>query len=543
MLKWIVVIAVYIFMHYYIYKKFSPTFSNSFRWNILFKIFMIFASILYVTIQLLHFAFAITMHHIYIVYPVIYSGFLWIMALPTLCALCFLETGLAMIFPSLTSWWLRGIPMVFAFRLFFLAKGFPYGNEIPAYYEISDRSIVITIYLLTAVLLYRIIANTLNLSEKKKGILIIIFSTGPLLAFFGIEIAVISLIFGFYAVIFARLSAGLKLSKKMKTTILALFCMGIIISLPQMLWLGNILVNSALYYIGGCWYGVIILAFTLFLLESGVAFIFPSHSRQRVIIVLIFLALISGYGIINGFRVPRVKEVTIPIKKLPVNAQNFIIVLWSDTHLGDLVSPDWFRDTVVLTNNLKPDLVLITGDMIDSGFEKKYIESLKQIKTKFGIFAVTGNHEYYFNMLNTFLKIAKETGIRVLRNEFITLPNGIQIAGINDIIAPKFNDMKPSVSETVKNRDPQKPLILLSHRAKFFGEAVQNDIDLQLSGHYHIGQIPPLDLFIYLTLKYPYGLYREGNSYIYTTCGTGLWSIPMRILSRAEITKIILKKE
>lgn len=543
MVKWIIIIAVYLFMHYYIYKKVSSAFSNSTRWNVSLKVFMVFAGMIYPTIQLLHFVFSVTMQQMYIVYPFIYSGFLWIMALPTLCALCFLETGLSLIFPTLTSWWLRGIPIVFAFRVFFLIKGFPYGKEIPAYYEILDRTILIAIYFLVAVLLFKIIAGTLNLPGKKRGILLIIFSTGPLLAFFGIEIAVMSLIFGFYAVVFARVSAGLKLSKKMKTLVLIILGMGIIISLPQMLWWGNILAIPSLYCIGGCWYGIIIIAFTLFLLESGIALIFPNHPRRRIIIVFAFLTIISGYGIINGFKTPIVKEVIIPLKKLPANAQNFIIVLWSDIHLGDLVSPNWFRDTVLLTNKLKPDLVLITGDMIDNGFEKTYIETLKQINTKFGIFAVTGNHEYYFNKLNKFLEIAEEAGIRVLRNNLVTLANGIQIAGINDAIAPEFNDLKPSIPETVKNSNPQKLLIMLSHRAKFFQEAVRNGIDLQLSGHYHIGQLPPLDLVIYLTLKYPYGLYREKNSYIYTSCGTGLWAIPMRIFSHSEITKIILKKE
>ncbi|MDQ1353824.1 MAG: Metallophos protein [Acidobacteriota bacterium] len=543
MLKWVLVIAIYVFMHYYCYKKISTGFGLSSRWNTIVKIFLVFAGSLYLTTQFIHFVFSVPMHHLDIVYPLIYCGFLWILALPTLCAMCFLATGLTLASPTMTRWWLRGIPVVFAFRIFLLSKGFHYGKQIPAYHEISRFPILLAIYLLAAALLYKIITGTLKLPDKKKGGLIIIFSLGPVLAFFGLGVTALSLLFGFYAVVFARVSAGLELTKKNKRIILAILFIGIIISLPQMLWWGNGLGIRSLYYIGGAWYGFIIMAITLFLLESGVAFIFPSHPRRRVIIVLALLFVISGYGLYNGLKVPIVKEIVIPIKKLPADTPDFTIVQWSDIHLGDLVSQDWFRETVTKTNSLKPDLLVITGDIIDNGFQKKDIEPLKQLKTKFGILAVTGNHEYYFNRLNIFLETAAKVGIRVLRNELVTLPNGIQIAGINDPTAEEYGDKPPSVAEALKNSDPQNLIILLSHKAHYFKEAAQQGIDLQLSGHNHVGQLPILDLFIYLTIKYPYGLYREGDAYIYTSCGTGFWAIPMRIFTRGEITKITLKTD
>lgn len=543
MLKLTVIIAALIFMHYYSYKKISTGFALSSRWNLFFKLFLVFAGSLYLTTQFIHFVFSVPMHQINIVYPLVYGGFLWILTIPTLCALCFLETGLSMAFPFMTRWWLRGIPVIFALRVFLLSRAFSYGRDIPAYHEMTRGPILFTIYLSVVVLLYKIITRALQLPDKKKGGLIIVFSLGPVLTFLGVEIIALSLLFGFYAVVFARVSSGLELSGKTKRIIIAVMCVGVIISLPQMLWWGNGLGIRLLYIIGGAWYGFIVMAITLFLLESGFAFIFPSRPRRRTLIVLTLLFLVSGYGIYNGLRVPQVKEIVIPIKKLPADAPDFTIVQWTDIHLGDLVSQDWFRKTVTKTNNLKPDLVVITGDIIDNGFEKKDIEALKQLKTKFGILAVTGNHEYYFNRLNIFLKTAEEQGIRVLRNECVSLTNGIQIAGINDPTAEEFGDAEPSVKEALKNSDPQKPVILLSHRANYFKEAVRQGVDLQLSGHNHVGQLPILDLFIYLTLNYPYGLYREGDAYIYTSCGTGLWAIPMRIFTRGEITGITLKKD
>jgi predicted MPP superfamily phosphohydrolase len=538
-----VIIAALIFMHYYSYKKISTGFGFSAPWNIVFKLFLAFIGSIYFLSQVSHFVFSIPMHRLDSVYPLIYTGFLWILAIPTLCAMCFLATGLTLAFPHKTRWLLSGIPIIFAFRLFLLSRGFSYGREIPAYHEISRMAITMAAYLVVAALLYKIISVTLKLSGKKKGDLIIIFSLGPVLAFFGFGAAVMSLLFGFYAVVFARISTGLELTKKSKRIIIAIMCIGVIISLPQMLWWGNGLGIQPLYYIGGAWYGFIVMAITLFLLESGIAFIFPSHPRRRVIIVLVLLFVVSGYGLYNGLKTPIVKEIAIPIKKLPADTPEFTIVQWSDIHLGDLVSQDWFREVVTVTNNLKPDLVVITGDIIDNGFKKEFIQPLNQLKTKFGIFAVTGNHEYYFQRFNIFLETAAEAGIRVLRNECVTLANGIQIAGINDPTAEEYGDAKPSVKEALKNCDPQKPIILLSHKANYFKDAVQQGVDLQLSGHNHVGQLPILDLFIYLTLNYPYGLYREGDSFIYTSCGTGLWAIPMRIFTHSEIIRITLKKE
>jgi hypothetical protein len=447
-----------------------------------------------------------------------------------------------MVFPVLTHWWLRLISVIYIFRIFLLTRKFPYGKEIPNFSEIFSRLFILAVYFGAVFLLYKIITRTLNF-HKKKGAIIIIFSLGPLFAFFGLEAAVISLIFGFYAVIFNRLSAGLNLSKKVKRIVLAVLCIGVIISLPQVFRWGNLFGNSFLYNPGGAWYGFIIIAFSLFLIETAISLIFPFHHRTRVIITLILTILISSYGIINGLNVPTVKEIVIPLKKLPADTPDFTIVQWSDTHIGDIVSYRWLIDTIAKTNALKPDLIVITGDMIDIGFKEKYIDALKQLKAKFGILAVTGNHEYYFKRISNFHEIADKAGIRVLCNEFITLPNGIQIAGINDPTAQEFGDQKPSVTGAIKNSDSQKPIILLSHQTHFFYEAAQQGIDLQLSGHNHMGQLPLMDIFIYLTIKYSYGLYREGNSYIYTSCGTGLWAIPMRISTRGEITKIILKRK
>jgi|GEM_PF-73055 len=542
MLTWIIGLLIFSFMNGYIYKRIAKGLglSSSQRYTLIF--FLVIMGSLYFVGSLIRSLFSLE------VYSIHYVGGLWLFRILILFILIFLETGMSMVFPSKTRWWVIGTVALFAVSVLQAILSFPYGSKIPGDINILSIITQIGIFFLVVFIIYKIIVETLKLPLKKRGSLIILFTIGAILnLFLNLGIGLLSFMFGIYAVVYARVTAGLHLSKKIKKMLLALFGMGFVFSLPQMTFWGNGLGVPFLYYIGGIWFGLLAMAFTLFILESGISIFWKSHFRLRVIIVLILLATASGYGVFNGTRGPEVKNLTIPIKKLPENMSGFTIVQLADLHLGDIFSTGWLQKTVEKTNQLKPDLVVITGDLIDHGIKDydTYTPILGQLKSTFGIIAVTGNHEYYNNRLKPFLEMAKKSGIRVLRNEWLIIGDGmgeIQIAGINDPTAGAFEDSRPDIKIATKDVDPQKPLILLSHQPGFFPEAVSQGVDLQLSAHTHAGQIPPMDLITYLVYSYPYGLYREGDSYIHTTCGTGLWGVPMRLFSRNEITRITLVK-
>ena len=141
-----------------------------------------------------------------------------------------------------------------------------------------------------------------------------------------------------------------------------------------------------------------------------------------------------------------------------------------------------------------------------------------------------------------FIEIAKNSNITVLRNEKITIADAFELAGIDDKTGRRFSEVGSDLNSALKNVDFTKPVILLSHQPDIFDEAAKLGVDLQLSGHTHAGQIPPMDLIVMLAFKYPYGLYRKNGSYLYTTSGTGIWGPPMRLFSRCEIVKIVLEK-
>jgi predicted MPP superfamily phosphohydrolase len=264
-----------------------------------------------------------------------------------------------------------------------------------------------------------------------------------------------------------------------------------------------------------------------------------------VIIILIILTLVSGYSAFNGSTILVVKELTVPVKTLPKNMSGFTIVHLSDLHIGNRLTEEWLKKTVKKTNRLNPDLVVITGDLSDiTGLDHKthyIIDHLSRLKAKYGIIAVTGNHEYDEG-LYTFPEITKETGILVLRNESATISEVIQVVGINDPFVGESGDKGPDLEAAMKDIDPQKPIILLSHRPKYFDEAIQYGVDLQLSGHTHGGQPPPWELLVGLAFKYSYGLYKVGDSYIHVSGGTGLYGVPMRLFTHNEITKITLTR-
>lgn len=221
--------------------------------------------------------------------------------------------------------------------------------------------------------------------------------------------------------------------------------------------------------------------------------------------------------------------------------KGFKIVHLSDLHLGTISKEKWLEQVVEKVNSLEPDLIVITGDLIDSDINgvEKLVDPLKKLNSRYGVFSVTGNHEFYAG-LDRFYELAKKTGIKILKNEKYVLNEHLEIVGIDDDTNRRFKRENYNPDELFKKIESQKFTIFLSHKPKYFESAVSAGVDLQLSGHTHAGQIPPMDLIVYLTFKYPYGLYKLRDSYLYTTSGTSVWGPPMRLFSFSEIVKIVL---
>lgn len=296
-------------------------------------------------------------------------------------------------------------------------------------------------------------------------------------------------------------------------------------------------------YFGSMWVGILAIAFTLFVFEWLLSVLTSVDRKIATVCALLLLVLLSSISIYQGGRSPRIREIRVPMKKLPARMSGFTIVQLSDIHLGNLTSFKRIQWIVDRVNALRPHLVVITGDLADRDIcrKKEFCLILRRLNAEFGVLAVTGNHEFYAGQ-DMITEIARQAGFRFLDNEAFQVGDVLQVAGLRDDAARQFSLGGPDLDAALKGLDPKKPTILLYHRPALFARAARMGVDLQLSGHTHAGQLPPMDFLVWLIYKYPWGLGRLGDSYIYTSCGTGTWGPPMRLFSRSEIVKIVLEK-
>jgi hypothetical protein len=264
---------------------------------------------------------------------------------------------------------------------------------------------------------------------------------------------------------------------------------------------------------------------------------------------------VAAYGARNALQEPRVREVGVRLERLPRALDGFTIAQITDLHVGPTIRGKDVKRVVELTNGIKPDLIAITGDLVDGGVERlrDHTEHLAKLKARYGVFFVTGNHEYYSGVQD-WMEELERYGIRVLRNERVCIgdrgPGGasFDLAGIDDHQAKRFgNGHRLDLDSAVEGRDPDRSLVLLAHqpRTALVGQAVRSGVELQISGHTHGGQIFPFTLIAGAVFPYLSGLYthrEEGGAtgQVYVGPGTGYWGPPMRLGTRAEVGKIVL---
>lgn len=259
-------------------------------------------------------------------------------------------------------------------------------------------------------------------------------------------------------------------------------------------------------------------------------------------------ATLSAASLWNGLRPVAVKSFPVTIAKLPAARSGFKIAQITDLHIGPMINGDWLRDVVQKVNALNVDMVALTGDLVDGSVQdlSPHTEPLRDLRAKHGVFFVTGNHEYYSGA-DEWIAHLKTLGVRVLRNERVTLyddnnANPIDIAGVDDFASHSFPGHGPDLPKALVGRDTNRPIILLAHQPAAIREAATHNVDLQLSGHTHGGQIWPWNYFVYIQQPYVSGLHKHPNSdsQIYVSDGTGYWGPPMRLGTSAEITEITL---
>ena len=248
------------------------------------------------------------------------------------------------------------------------------------------------------------------------------------------------------------------------------------------------------------------------------------------------------WGLAYAAAGPKVRRVQVSLRNLPQAGSGYVIAQLTDIHVGPTIGLDFLTTVVRDTNALNPDMIVITGDLMDGSVEqlRALVEPLRDLKARDGVFFVTGNHEYYSGAVEWCAYLGT-LGIRVLRNEHVDIRGLFDLAGVDDRSA---KGMAPGhgqdIPRAVAGRDPSKTLILLAHQPKAYEEAREFNVDLMLSGHVHAGQIVPFNWLAKLEQPFVHGLHRSGNTWIYVSAGTGYWGPPMRVGTTSEITRIEL---
>lgn len=245
-----------------------------------------------------------------------------------------------------------------------------------------------------------------------------------------------------------------------------------------------------------------------------------------------------------------VDEVPIRLARLPPALSGFTIAQISDLHVGPTIGEREVRRVVEQTNALRPDLTVITGDLVDGDVATlgAVVSQLSRLEARHGVVFVTGNHDWYSGA-EEWVAFVKRLGMRVLRNERMAVGDtaggaSFDLAGVDDYAARRFGGPSGTLARSLAGRDPDRSLVLLAHQPRGVEEAVASGVELQLSGHTHGGQIFPFNLVVAATTPYVAGLYRHreagSDGQIYVSRGTGYWGPPMRLGSPPEIAKIVL---
>lgn len=259
--------------------------------------------------------------------------------------------------------------------------------------------------------------------------------------------------------------------------------------------------------------------------------------------------ILCGYALWKGLAPVSVKDMAVTITKLPASFDGFRIVQITDLHIGPMINGKWLRKLVIKINALNPDLIVITGDLVDGTVAElhHHVAPLAELRSQHGTYFVTGNHEYYSGV-DAWCRHIAQLGITVLRNESVSISSGIadesfDLAGVDDWGSRHFPGGGPDLAKALAGRDPSNVLVLLAHQPAAIREAALYGVDLQLSGHTHAGQIWPFTYLVPLQQPYSKGLHLhpETQTQIYVSSGTGFWGPPMRLGTSAEITHITLR--
>ncbi len=285
--------------------------------------------------------------------------------------------------------------------------------------------------------------------------------------------------------------------------------------------------------------------------KSAVANAAPQNPERRLLLSRAAAtgAVVAGtsaasFGAWRAFNPPQISEVPVKIPGLPKALEGFTIVQLSDIHVGAIIQERFLDQLVTTANSAKPDLIAITGDLVDGTTDLlgRYVARLRNLSSKYGTHFVSGNHDYYSGW-ESWAKALGGLDFNVLRNRFITIGEpgaSFDLVGVEDWGA-RWAPGGYDIDAATKGRDPTRPAVLLAHQPSGLELAAEKGISLQLSGHTHGGQMFPATLIgDVIWGRKNTGLSQQRSMQLYTSRGCGFVGPPMRVDAPPEVVKLVL---
>jgi uncharacterized protein len=325
-----------------------------------------------------------------------------------------------------------------------------------------------------------------------------------------------------------------------------------VVGLPVLMFLGHGRGNDRAARTGDTLLGVVWVLFAWSLIGNALRLVLSASgvdqpARVSACAVIATSGVLLVWGYFEAMRVPRVKEVRITLPRLGRGLDGTRVVLLTDTHYGPIDRAGWSAKVTAAVNELDADIVCHTGDIADGTVERRREQAapLEAIKARLARVYVTGNHEYFGDAIG-WLDHMRHLGWEPLHNHHVVVERGgdrLVIAGIDDATAHHSGHPghRADLATALTGADPSLPVLLLAHQPKQIGQAEAADVDLQISGHTHGGQIWPFNYLVRLDQPAVAGLSRRTDrTQLYTSRGTGFWGPPFRIFAPSEITLITL---
>ncbi len=261
------------------------------------------------------------------------------------------------------------------------------------------------------------------------------------------------------------------------------------------------------------------------------------YSIIGITITIVFLCYVNA-------RDPVVENIYIKINKHVPKTKVLRIAAVSDIHIGIINGKKFIDNLTKRLQDAEADIILLPGDVLDESesvvINTSICESFKELRPKYGIWAVLGNHEYYGGIENA-VRFLRYCGIRVLRDDCVLIDNKFYLVGREDYSQNRLSEKgRKRLKDIIKGIDKSLPVILMDHQPIDLSEAYNEKVDLQISGHTHHGQLWPLNIVTNAVYELSWGYLQKGNTHYYVSSGYGTWGPPVRTGNTPEIVLITI---